>query len=360
MNTSFARAPPLSIQRANNYNYPYRCSYCLDGRTTVSTFENGTVPIKEVGIGMVLRAYDDVNNTFAKTTITSKQVREVPNYYRVKVNGWVFKMSEDHTLRLVTGQWKQARHLQVGDTLFHLTRSESHRMMEWSPTKQMREEARKRMIEDNPMRDPEVAKKVALSYKRAIDEGRHVPFFRTPEGREFVKTYGKMRAIGDNPMWDMDVVIKNCKAHYKGPSSLEKYVMSLADQYDLPIQYTGDASFWVGRVNPDFVVIGEKKAIEVYDPTFRNRGMNGYAEETIGAYKNAGWSVLMLPLRASGRDMRPKYVNDKDVVATLQKFIHNGKPILDLKRIDAKKEVWDIHCQPHHNYFAEGINHHNC
>jgi len=225
----------------------------------------------------------------------------------------------------------------------------------------MRENARKRMTEDNPMRDPEVAKKVALSYKRAIEESRLVPFFRTPEGREFVKTYGKMRATGDNPMWNMDTVIKNCKDHYKGPSSLEKYVTSLADQYDLPIQYTGDASFWVGRVNADFVVIVEKKSIDVYDPTFANRGLNGYEEETTKAYNNAGWSVLMLPLRASGRDIQPRYVKDEDVVATLQKFIHSGRPVLELKRIDAKKEVLDIGCQqPHHNYFAQGINHHNC
>jgi len=102
---------------------PERRVNTLDGRTTVSTlFENGTVPIKEVDIGIVLWAYDDVNNSFAKTTITSKKLREVPHYYRVKVNGWAFKMSEDHTVRLATGQWKQARHLQVGDVcVYYLT-----------------------------------------------------------------------------------------------------------------------------------------------------------------------------------------------------------------------------------------------
>jgi hypothetical protein len=74
--------------------------YIRDGRTTVSRlFENGTVPIKEVEIGMVLWAYDDVNNSSAKTTITSKKLREVPHYYRVNINGWAFKMSEDHTVR---------------------------------------------------------------------------------------------------------------------------------------------------------------------------------------------------------------------------------------------------------------------
>jgi hypothetical protein len=47
----------------------------------------------------------------------------------------------------------------------------------------------------------------------------------------------------------------------------------------------------------------------------------------------------MLPLRASGRDMRPRYVKHEDVVGTLQKFIHNGRPVLELKRINAKKEL---------------------
>jgi hypothetical protein len=47
----------------------------------------------------------------------------------------------------------------------------------------------------------------------------------------------------------------------------------------------------MGRVNPDFVVIGEKKAIEVYDPTFANRGLNGCVEQTTKAYNNAGRSV---------------------------------------------------------------------
>jgi hypothetical protein len=65
-----------------------------------------------------------------------------------------------------------------------------------------------------------------------------------------VKTYGKMRATGDNRMWNMGTVIKNCKDHYKGHSCLEKYVMSLADQYDLPIQYTLETlvSGWVGLI----------------------------------------------------------------------------------------------------------------
>ena len=49
------------------------------------------------------------------------------------------------------------------------------------------------------------------------------------------------------------------------PNNLEKKIIELINKYNLPFTYTGDGSFIIGRVNPDFIEInGHKLALEVF------------------------------------------------------------------------------------------------
>jgi G:T-mismatch repair DNA endonuclease (very short patch repair protein) len=50
----------------------------------------------------------------------------------------------------------------------------------------------------------------------------------------------------------------------KGMTSIEKIVVNYIKERGLPYRYTGNGSFWIENINPDFVNInGEKRAIEV-------------------------------------------------------------------------------------------------
>lgn len=50
----------------------------------------------------------------------------------------------------------------------------------------------------------------------------------------------------------------------------ELFMIELIKKYSLPIEYTGQGSFMVGRINPDFKVINEYKVIEVFGRTFHD------------------------------------------------------------------------------------------
>ena len=55
------------------------------------------------------------------------------------------------------------------------------------------------------------------------------------------------------------------------PNKPEKLLISIFKQYNLPYKYTGDGSFWIEKLNPDFVNCnGSKKCIEFFGDVFHD------------------------------------------------------------------------------------------
>lgn len=87
---------------------------------------------------------------------------------------------------------------------------------------------------------------------------------------------------------------KSCRN--KRPTSLEKKVIAIIKKNNLPYKYVGDGRFRIGRYNPDFVSVnGEKIAIEVYSPFFKNigdRNERRWRIHRIKSFAEYGWSVI--------------------------------------------------------------------
>lgn len=57
----------------------------------------------------------------------------------------------------------------------------------------------------------------------------------------------------------------NKKYHQSNhPTNIEHRVIKISHEYNLPLKFVGDGSFWIERLNPDFIVDGQRKVIEVF------------------------------------------------------------------------------------------------
>lgn len=87
----------------------------------------------------------------------------------------------------------------------------------------------------------------------------------------------------------------------KRPTRPEQRLIDISDKYNLPLRYTGNKSFWIETVNPDFVEVnGKKICIEVFGDYWHDRLLNSnvrYADteeakrETLKKY---GWKCIVL------------------------------------------------------------------
>lgn len=59
------------------------------------------------------------------------------------------------------------------------------------------------------------------------------------------------------------------------PTKIERMFWELVKKYNLPYKYVGDGSFWIGRLNPDFIhTNGEKIVIEIFGDFWHNPSLN--------------------------------------------------------------------------------------
>lgn len=77
--------------------------------------------------------------------------------------------------------------------------------------------------------------------------------------------------------------------------------MGMCEKYDLPFRYTGDSSFWIGRINPDFVgTNGKKIAVDIFGDYWHNpslkKNVPWYAREANrkAIAKGEGWDLVII------------------------------------------------------------------
>jgi hypothetical protein len=84
-----------------------------------------------------------------------------------------------------------------------------------------------------------------------------------------------------------------------GPSKSEAHFAAWAAKRGLGLLSTGQAGMWIGRRNPDFRVLGQKKVIEVtlkecFTNQRRPRTVQEYGLSTVRHYTSKGWQVLVI------------------------------------------------------------------
>lgn len=90
---------------------------------------------------------------------------------------------------------------------------------------------------------------------------------------------------------------KTLKASMKRPSSYESKLCDLCLKNNLPFTYTGDGTFIIGTMNPDFTNHKDKILIEVYNDYFKikNYGSIQNFKEQRGAYfKKHGYKTVFI------------------------------------------------------------------
>ena len=91
-----------------------------------------------------------------------------------------------------------------------------------------------------------------------------------------------------------------CK-HKNSPNKPELQFIKICEKYNLPFKYTGDGSFWIENINPDFVDCnGKKVVVEVFGDYWHSPLFNlkiKYYQTLEGRneiLKRYGWKLIVL------------------------------------------------------------------
>jgi very-short-patch-repair endonuclease len=81
-------------------------------------------------------------------------------------------------------------------------------------------------------------------------------------------------------------------SRWKRPTKLERIVITLVKQHDLPFIYTGNGNFWIGNKNPDFVATdGLHLCFEVAG---RYRHSPAYEHSRVSYFNACGWDAFVI------------------------------------------------------------------
>ncbi len=318
----------------------FRCNWCTGPNTLVTMTSGPKRKIKDLQIGDLLIGYDEVTKTLQPTTVISTHSQVVEELYTIeRPDGNMRTVATgDHQWFTKRG-WVETRNLLETDEVYT---SADFDLTSW------------KMKQSNPMQVEEIRDRMTASSKDAWNIERRDLQRQT---QRQIDHGSKM--IGDrNPMKDPEVVHRNAIALGTNTISGPEYrVLRLIEEFNLPyVRCTQNVL--VGKRYPDFVVRDTNKAVEVYSPSFRNRGINGYAEQVVEDYSSNDWKVLALSVDSD--------VSDTELLGALTTFALNGTKVnVRLlsemgKRPLKDASVYDITCHPYPAFFANNFLTHNC
>lgn len=159
----------------------------------------------------------------------------------------------------------------------------------------LKQRHRDRMTNSNPMKNPEVAAKV----------GKHTrdnPIMKTAIWKQRIAASARKRMLSaDNPMKDEKTARKVMTHNLDRttPSKSELQFDQYAKENGIDVEFVGNGKVWLGRINPDFRIPGQKKAIETTEKTCFNNGLierdaDGYGLERITKSIARGWQCLVV------------------------------------------------------------------
>jgi very-short-patch-repair endonuclease len=181
----------------------------------------------------------------------------------------------------------------------------------------MRPDTRKRNIENNPSKRPEVRKKIKKWAEERFSNPKNHPLYgkkcswttkRNLENNpaKTLKNKKRMRKIWSDPNsiynskeYREKILRNSLKALLKRPTKLEQKFIEFFNRYSLPFNYCGNGSLIIGGKNPDFVENnGRKICLEVTNKIFREKILqktpNKYEQERISHFVKYGWKCLVL------------------------------------------------------------------
>lgn len=209
-----------------------------------------------------------------------------------------YPKSDTHKARLSTAQkqylsehphqFSGKHHTEVAKKKMTLARLEKH------PSPETREKMSKinKARFANPKNCPMYGKHPTQETRREMALA-HLGRVPSSETRQRMSDARKL--LWQNPEYRAKVVPACLKS--RRPTDLEARLIALIDKYSLPYKYTGDGTFTIGNLNPDFVnVNSEKIAIEVFGGHWhQNRREPLRTEETRRTIaREYGWKLIVI------------------------------------------------------------------
>jgi len=141
-------------------------------------------------------------------------------------------------------------------------------------------------------------KTMSLVKKALFQSGKLKPWNRgiscSDETRQKISQANK----GRSPWWKKKGFKQNpCIKLYKTKPEIK--FKEICDLHQLPFRYTGDGSFWVGNMNPDFIHLTENIAIEIFGDYWHSPELNPnipYVRTYKGrkeAFEREGWKLII-------------------------------------------------------------------
>jgi len=332
---------------------------CLAGNVRIST-PDGYKKIKDCNIGDDIWAWN--GEKIVKNQIEAIYVHYVPKeelmYLQFEGSPYFkFICTKSHIWWKSNDTPVEAETLNLGDECFHMTENELRSL---NNIGRKSDELKKK----NSIRMKELNKTLDRSKLPQSTKG-YVP--KNPEQSKLNKS------IAAKNIWKTEEYRKNWqegmnKINWSNrPTKLELKFIDLFKENNIDVKYCGNNSLWINGCNPDFIVNGQNKVIEVFTsdmPEFmQNRKGNDWKIPRIKKFEDAGYKCLFLDLN-----------NIDTAIHDTQIFIHNGIKVIrketelthnllrDIEKNDqGLYKVYDIKCKEGANvFFAGRVASHNC
>lgn len=334
-----------------------RCNYCLVGCSLIRVVDkNHKIShrrIRDIKVGQKVLGFNFEQNKIVETEVIKKFVHRVnkEELLRIELNGGgnynTLYVTREHPF-YSKRHWIRAEKLKVGDEIYTL------------PLSYLNAYSAK-------FRDNTIIVRVGKARKGVKFSTEHIKKMCISAKRREAGMSSKQKSL--RAMKGFITASKRGRV-----SDCEKYFIDLFNEF--PIRYVGNAKVWIGRKNPDFIVVGQKKVIEITDKTAIFRDFDKYKKERTAHFEEYGYKCLVLSIPEYPQRTESKN-NIKDIIAN---FIMNGKKITKISKITdrqyvriglnnregekrkhtSKIKVYNLECSPHHNYFVNNMLSHNC
>lgn len=132
-------------------------------------------------------------------------------------------------------------------------------------------------------------KSKSVIHRKRIGEGNARRIW-TDKSR--AKVSASITELWANPEYYKTQVRKVIQNFQLRPTSIEKQVMALIEELQLPFRYVGDGTCFIARANPDFIGIDSKMIIEVAGDYWHNESYE--QERTEYFAKHGGFKTLVI------------------------------------------------------------------
>lgn len=180
-----------------------------------------------------------------------------------------------------------------------------------------RDDAKARMLNDNPMKDPVVATNMGRTRSQKIAN----------------RDIGALKNLGHLP------------------TEKEKRLIKIFEKLNIPLEYVGDGKCWIENLCPDFINYETKVILELDLDVYAHKGKIVSKEKI---YSNCGYQTIWLT-----------NIDEDHIRDWVLPFFNGGFKWTKIKKITkekttGRKNVYNFEAEPNNTYIANKTVVHNC